>query len=45
MEVEISEPHTQMLEALRDAHDEGIDQHLRERVEAEIHESFRQLRE
>jgi hypothetical protein len=45
VEIDISDPHAQMLAALREAHGEGIDDHLRERVEAEIHESFRQLRD
>jgi len=45
IEVELSEPHKRMLEQLRQKHGGGIDEHLRSRVEAEIHESFQQLRE
>lgn len=45
LELELSKPHEQMLEALREEHDVGIDEHLRARVEAEIHESFQQLRD
>ena len=44
MELDISEFHEGMLESLRKEHGEGIDEHLRERVEAEIHESYRQMR-
>ena len=44
MEVSIAEPHEQMLEELRAAHGEEIDDHLRQVVEAEIHESYQQLR-
>jgi len=45
LELELSEPHKQMLEALREEHGGGIDEHLRSRIEAEIHESYQQLRE
>lgn len=45
MEIDISEFHEGMLAELREQHGGEIDQHLRERVEAEIHESFRQMRE
>jgi hypothetical protein len=44
LELELSEPHQQMLQALREEHGVGIDEHLRARAEAEIHESFQQLR-
>jgi len=44
MEVDISEFHEGMLTQLRETHGEEIDTHLRERVEAEIHESYQQLR-
>jgi hypothetical protein len=43
--IDISDPHEMMLGTLRDEHGDDIDEHLRERVEAEIHESFRQLRD
>ena len=45
LEVDLSDPHEKMLETLREEHGGGIDEHLRQRVEAEIHESFQQLRE
>jgi hypothetical protein len=45
LEIDLSDPHERMLESLREEHGEGIDEHLRQRVEAEIHESFQQLRE
>jgi len=45
LEVELSEPHEQMLEDLREQHGGEIDVHLRQIVEAEIHESYQQLRE
>jgi len=45
LEVDLSDPHERMLESLREQHGEGIDEYLRERVEAEIHESFQQLRD
>ncbi len=44
LNVNLSEPHEQMLEVLRAEHGEAIDEHLRQRVEAEIHESYQQLR-
>jgi hypothetical protein len=44
MDVALSEPHQEMLEQLRDDHGDGIDDHLRQVVEAEIHESYQQLR-
>jgi hypothetical protein len=44
LELDLSDPHERMLEQLRAEHDDGIDEHLRGRVEAEIHESFQQLR-
>jgi hypothetical protein len=44
LEIDLSEPHEKMLERLREEHGEGIDEHFRQRVEAEIHESFQQLR-
>jgi len=44
LEIALSEPHEQMLEALRAEHGGVIDEHLRQRVEAEIHESYQQLR-
>jgi hypothetical protein len=45
LEVDLSDPHKKMLTSLREEHDEEIDAYLRQRVEAEIHESFQQLRE
>lgn len=45
MDVGLSDPHESMLEALRDEHGEEIDEYLRGRLEAEIHESYQQLRE
>jgi len=45
LEIDLSEPHEKMLETLREEHGGRIDEHLRQRVEAEIHESFQQLRE
>jgi hypothetical protein len=45
LEVDLSDPHEKMLETLREEHGGGIDEHLRQRVEAEIHESFQQLRQ
>ena len=45
LEIDVSEPHEQMLERLREEHGDAIDEYLRKRVEAEIHESFQQLRE
>jgi hypothetical protein len=52
LEVDLSDPHEAMLAQLRDEHGEGIDEHgndidsyLRQRVEAEIHKSYQQLRE
>jgi len=44
LECEISEPHERMLEELREVHGEEIDAHLRTIVEAEIHESYQQMR-
>jgi len=44
-EINLSEPHEQMLEQLREQHGAEIDVFLRERVESEIHESFQQLRD
>jgi len=44
MEVELSNPHSEMLETLRETHGDDIDAHLRQVVEAEIHESFQELR-
>jgi len=44
LEIDLSDPHEKMLETLREEHGEGIDNHLRQRVEAEIHESFQQSR-
>jgi len=45
LEVALSDPHEQMLESLREEHGAGIDEYLRQRVEAEIHESYQQLRQ
>jgi len=45
LELEVSEPHEQMLNRLREEHGGGIDEHLRQRVESEIHKSYQQLRE
>jgi len=45
LEIDLSDPHKQMLEMLREEHGEGIDEHLRQRVEAEVHESYQQLRD
>jgi hypothetical protein len=45
LEINLSEPHEQMLEQLREQHGGEIDVFLRERVESEIHESFQQLRD
>jgi hypothetical protein len=45
LELELSDPHERMLDTLREEHGGGIDAYLRQRVEAEIHESFQQLRE
>jgi len=45
LEIVLSEPHEQMLEDLRQQHGGEIDVHLRQIVEAEIHESYQQLRE
>jgi DNA-binding GntR family transcriptional regulator len=44
LDIPLSGPHEQMLEALRAEHGDAIDEHLRQRVEAEIHESYQQLR-
>jgi len=43
--IELSDPHDKMVERLRDEHGDDIDSYLRQRVEAEIHESYQQLRE
>jgi len=45
LDIDLSDPHERMLEQLREEHGEGIDAYLRQRVEAEIHESFQQSRE
>jgi len=45
LDLNLSEPHEQMLEQLREQHGAEIDVFLRERVESEIHESFQQLRD
>jgi hypothetical protein len=45
LEIDISDAHEQMLETLHEEYGGDIDAHLRERVEAEIHESFQQLRQ
>jgi len=45
LEIDVSDPHEQMLESLREEYGDGIDEHLRQRVEAEIHESYQQLRQ
>jgi len=45
LELDLSDPHEQMLEDLRQQHGGEIDVHLRQIVEAEIHESYQQLRE
>jgi len=45
LELDLSDPHEEMLGSLRDNHGEEINEYLRQRVEAEIHESFLQLRE
>ncbi len=44
LEIALSEPHETMFKALREEHGEVIDEHLRQQVEAEIHESYQQLR-
>jgi hypothetical protein len=44
LEIDLSDPHEQMLEQLREAHGEGVGDHLRQVAEAEIHESYQQLR-
>jgi len=44
LEIDLSEPHEEMLKALREEHGDGMHEHLREVVEAEIHKSFQQLR-
>ena len=44
LEIDLSGPHEEMLEQLREEHGEAIDEHLRQRVEAEIHESYQQSR-
>jgi hypothetical protein len=44
LEIDISEPHESMMAELQSAHGEEFDDHLRRVVEAEIHESYQQLR-
>jgi hypothetical protein len=44
LEIDLSEPHKRMLEQLREEHGAGIDEYLTQRVEAEIHESYQQMR-
>jgi hypothetical protein len=44
IELDLSEHYEAMLEDLRDEVGDEIDQHLREQVAAEIHESYQQLR-
>jgi len=43
LELDLSEPHEQMVKRLREAHGEEIELHLRQVVESEIHESYQQL--
>jgi len=45
LEIALSDPHERMLELLREEYGGDIDDHLRSIVEAEIHESFQQLRQ
>jgi len=45
LEIDLSDPHEKMLEQLHEEHGEEIDVYLRQRVEAEVHESFQQLRQ
>lgn len=45
LEIDLSDPHGEMLATLREQHGEGIDEHLRQVVESEIHESYQQLRD
>lgn len=44
LKIDLSTPHKQMLEQLREEHGTGINDHLRQIAEAEIHESYQQLR-
>lgn len=44
MDIDLSEFHEGMLAELREEHGEDYDEHLRELVEADIHESYQQLR-
>lgn len=44
LEIDLSEPHAQMLQRLREVHGDDIEDYLRQRAEAEIHESYQQLR-
>ena len=45
LEIDLSEPHEKMLKTLREEHGGEIDAYLQQRIEAEIHESFQQLRQ
>lgn len=45
VDIDLSDYHEGMLNELRDQHGDGIDDHLRKIVEAEIHESYQQLRD
>jgi len=44
LEIALSDPHEEMLETLREEHGGGIDEYIRQTAEAEIHESYQQLR-
>jgi len=45
LELDISEHHHGMLSELRDYHEDEIDNHLQTVVEAQIHETYQQMRE
>lgn len=44
IEINLSGPHEQMLARLRETHGDSINEHLTQVVEAEVHESYQQLR-
>jgi len=45
LEIDLSDAHEMMLETLREEHGGEIDAYLQQRIEAEVHESFQQLRQ
>jgi hypothetical protein len=45
LETDLSDAHELMLERLRDEHGSEMDAHIQQVVEAEIHESYQQLRQ